>query len=153
IGVVILLTCGAQTANEIDRVDTGELRVFREGRMRIKIGSSQEIGDSLIILDDNRLPQIDMMLHHGGKKTIVLDDRKNLCSASMIMLENGSFALHYSGEKKAGFSLMSNEGMSFLRFHDVNGKVRAKLGLDHDGSPSMEFYDKQEKITMKIPER
>jgi hypothetical protein len=153
VSVVVLFASAARRQERIDRLDVDEVRVFRGDKLRIRIGGTPEIGDSVIIVDENLLPQVGMMVHAGGNKTIALDDPRNRCAMSLLMRENGSFAMHYGGDKKSGFSLVGDENTSFLRFHDKNRKVRAKLGLDDSGSPVMEFYDQDEKLTFKVPER
>jgi hypothetical protein len=61
--------------------------------------------------------------------------------------------MNYRGDSKQSFMLATLAGESYLRFGDKEGKVRAKLGLDVNGVPSLEFYDKNEKLTSRMPER
>ena len=148
----LMLICGAQGARDKDaRIETNEIRVLdQEGKPRITLGGSPELGQSLYIKDEIGIPQIGITLQPRGRKSISLVKLTKTIMGTMLMEEDGSFGLSYNGPGQPGFTLGTFGGQPFLRLWDKADKVRAKLGLDADGTPSLELYDKAEKVRAKL---
>lgn len=56
------------------------------------------------------------------------------------------------GTAERAFIGRDRENASVLRLNDANGKLRAKLSVDANGSPKLEFLDEAGKVTYSLPQ-
>ena len=65
---------------------------------------------------------------------------------------NGTAGMDISGAGRSGFLLSSDrDGPTSLQIYDKNERVRIKLGLEPDGSPVFEFFDENGKSSLVNP--
>ena len=124
------------------------------GEFQMELGIDQENSPALRFRDPDGKPRVRLALASSGAPDLSFMDRSGNDRSVLALSRDGAPALRMNDEAGRGrVALWQEKGQLGLALADEKGLTRAHLALVEGASPTLAFYDEDQKAVWFAPEK